>query len=97
MNAKRAAHRSERYKKILDKISKRKLIKYLNAHIKYATTEGKTFVRTFIEKDDPRWKHSPYVEEYFEAKGYHYSCELIEHLDNDYRITIKWGEKDEDI
>lgn len=92
MNAKRAAYRSKVYKKILDKRSKRKLIRYLNSCIKYATKEGKTSITTFIEKDDPRWKHSPYVAGYFEAKRYHYSCELFEHFDNDYRITISWGE-----
>ena len=93
MNAKRAIHRSMINKKILDKRSKRKLIKDLNTRIKYATKEGKTFIITFIEKEDPRWKHSPYVADYFEAKGYHYSCEILKLLDDDYKITIKWGEQ----
>lgn len=94
MNAKRAVYQSKINKKILEKRSKRKLIKDLNARIKYATKEGETFVRAFIERWDPRWKHSPYVAKYFEAKGYYYSCEILELLDYDYSITISWGEKE---
>lgn len=94
MNAKRAAYQSELYKKILEKRSKKKLIKYLNIRIKETVKEGGTFIRTFIEKGDPMWKHSPYVAEYFEAKGFHYSCKINENLDDDYDIIIKWGEKE---